>query len=414
MAKFFKLFMLERSFSLFYYLKQAKNQKEQRWYVYLRITVDGERREVSIKRQWIPNEWNSRTGRAAEIKEEAIELNRYLDTVSNKVHQIQRNLIDEGKQVTAEKIKSILTGRGEKKHFILEAFQEHNKQMKALVGQEFAPATLMRYTTACTHLSNYIKWKYEKNDLEIKDLNYEFVSQFVVWLKIERKCGHNAAIKYLGNFKKIVLECMKKGLLTTDPFLGFKSKRKEVIPVALTKEELIRITNKKFDIERLDNVRDIFLFSCYTGLAYIDAYQLRNTDIVTGIDGGRWITTTRQKTNSSTRLPLLPPAVAILNKYQDHPNCVSKGIVLPVLTNQKMNSYLKEIADLCGIRKKLTFHIARHTFATTVTLTNGVPIETVSKMLGHKSLKQTQHYAKIVDLKISEDMNLLKEKLQLA
>jgi len=406
--------MLERSFSLFYYLKQAKNQKEQRWYVYLRITVDGERREVSIKRQWIPNEWNSRTGRAAEIKEEAIELNRYLDTVSNKVHQIQRNLIDEGKQVTAEKIKSILTGRGEKKHFILEAFQEHNKQMKALVGQEFAPATLMRYTTACTHLSNYIKWKYEKNDLEIKDLNYEFVSQFVVWLKIERKCGHNAAIKYLGNFKKIVLECMKKGLLTTDPFLGFKSKRKEVIPVALTKEELIRITNKKFDIERLDNVRDIFLFSCYTGLAYIDAYQLRNTDIVTGIDGGRWITTTRQKTNSSTRLPLLPPAVAILNKYQDHPNCVSKGIVLPVLTNQKMNSYLKEIADLCGIRKKLTFHIARHTFATTVTLTNGVPIETVSKMLGHKSLKQTQHYAKIVDLKISEDMNLLKEKLQLA
>jgi len=414
LAKFFKLFMLERSFSLFYYLKQAKNQKEQRWYVYLRITVDGERREVSIKRQWIPNEWNSRTGRAAEIKEEAIELNRYLDTVSNKVHQIQRNLIDEGKQVTAEKIKSILTGRGEKKHFILEAFQEHNKQMKALVGQEFAPATLMRYTTACTHLSNYIKWKYEKNDLEIKDLNYEFVSQFVVWLKIERKCGHNAAIKYLGNFKKIVLECMKKGLLTTDPFLGFKSKRKEVIPVALTKEELIRITNKKFDIERLDNVRDIFLFSCYTGLAYIDAYQLRNTDIVTGIDGGRWITTTRQKTNSSTRLPLLPPAVAILNKYQDHPNCVSKGIVLPVLTNQKMNSYLKEIADLCGIRKKLTFHIARHTFATTVTLTNGVPIETVSKMLGHKSLKQTQHYAKIVDLKISEDMNLLKEKLQLA
>lgn len=414
MAKFFKLFMLERSFSLFYYLKQAKNQKEQRWYVYLRITVDGERREVSIKRQWIPNEWNSKTGRAAEIKEEAIELNRYLDTVSNKVHRIQRNLIDEGRQISAEKIKNILTGKGEKKHFIIEAFQEHNKQMKALVGQEFAPATLMRYTTACTHLSNYIKWKYETNDLEIKDLNYEFVSQFVVWLKIERKCGHNAAIKYLGNFKKIVLECMKKGLLTTDPFLGFKSKRKEVIPVALTKEELIRITNKKFDIERLDNVRDIFLFSCYTGLAYIDAYQLHNTDIVTGIDGGRWITTTRQKTNSSTRLPLLPPAVTILTKYQDHPNCVSRGTVLPVLTNQKMNSYLKEIADLCGIRKKLTFHIARHTFATTVTLTNGVPIETVSKMLGHKSLKQTQHYAKIVDLKISEDMNLLKEKLQLA
>jgi len=406
--------MLEKSFGLFYYLKQAKNQKEQRWYVYLRITVAGERREVSIKRQCTADRWNSKTGRAAEINEEAIELNRYLDTISNKVHQIQRNLIDDGKPITAENIKDILTGKGEKKHFILEAFQEHNKQMEALVGKEFAPATLTRYKTACTHLNNYIKWKYGKNDFEVKDLNYEFISQFVFWLRSERKCGNNAAVKYLGNFKKIVLECMKRGLLNTDPFLGFKSKRNEVIPVALTKEELIRITKKKFEIERLDHVRDIFIFSCYTGLAYIDAYKLRKTDIVIGIDSGMWITTTRQKTNSSTRLPLLPPAVAILTKYQDHPKCVSKGTVLPVLTNQKTNSYLKEIADLCGIRKKLTFHIARHTFATTVTLTNGVPIETVSKMLGHKSLKQTQHYAKIVDLKISEDMKLLKEKLQLA
>ena len=405
--------MLEKSFGLFYYLKQAKNQKEQRWYVYLRITVDGGRREVSIKRQWIPGLWNSKKGRATEINEEAIELNRYLDTISHKVHQIQRNLVDDSKPVTAENIKNILTGRGEKKHFILEAFQDHNRQMKALIGKEFAPATLTRYKTACTHLSNYIKWKYQKNDFEIRDLNYEFISQFVFWLKIERKCGHNSSIKYLGNFKKIVLECMKRGLLTTDPFLGFKSKRNEVIPVALTKEELIRITKKKFDIERLSHVRDIFLFSCYTGLAYIDAYKLRNTDIVIGIDGGMWITTTRQKTNSSTRLPLLPHAIVILAKYRDHPTCVSKGTVLPVLTNQKMNSYLKEIADLCGIRKNLTFHIARHTFATTVTLTNGVPIETVSKMLGHKSLKQTQHYAKIVDLKISEDMNTLRKKLKM-
>jgi len=405
--------MLEKSFGLFYYLKQTKNQKEQRRYVYLRVTVDGECREISIKRQWIPGLWNSKTGRATEINEEANELNRYLDIISNKVYQIKRNLIDDGKPLTAENIKNILTGRGEKKHFILEVFQDHNRQMKALIGKEFAPATLTRYKTAGAHLNNYIKWKYQKNDFEIKDLNYEFVSQFVFWLKTERKCGHNAAIKYLGNFKKIVLECMKRGLLANDPFLGFKSKRNEVIPVALTKEELIRITNKKFDIERLSHVRDIFLFSCYTGLAYIDAYKLRNTDIVIGIDGGMWITTTRQKTNSSTRLPLLPNAIAILAKYQDHPKCVSKGTVLPVLTNQKTNSYLKEIADLCGIRRKLTFHIARHTFATTVTLTNGVPIETVSKMLGHKSLKQTQHYAKIVDLKISEDMNTLRKKLEM-
>jgi integrase len=286
--------------------------------------------------------------------------------------------------------------------------------MKALIGKEFAPATYMRYKTAHGHTKDFIRWKYGTDDLEIKELNYEFVTQFVFWLKTERTCGHNAAIKYIGNFKKIVLECMKKGWLQKDPFADFKASRKEVIRVALTKEELERIAKKKYTVDRLAHVRDIFLFSCYTGLAYIDVYQLRRSDIVTGIDGGSWINTTRQKTDSPTRLPLLPAALEIIAKYEEDTYCINKGLVLPVLTNQKMNSYLKEIADGCDVDKNLTFHIARHTFATTVTLSNGVPIETVSKMLGHKSLKQTQHYAKIVDLKISEDMQVLRTKLQRA
>lgn len=242
-------------------------------------------------------------------------------------------------------------------------------------------------------------------------MDYEFISQFVYWLKTERHCGNNTAIKYLGNFKKIVLECMRKDLLKKNPFLGYKSKRNEVVPVVLTKEELIKRTNKKFCTERLSHVRDIFLFSCYTGLAYSDVYKLRISDIIIGIDGGKWIITTRQKTKSGTRLPLLPNAIAILDKYRDHLKCVSKGTVLPILSNQKMNAYLREIADVSGITKKLTFHAARHTFATTITLNNGLPIETVSKMLGHKSIKQTQHYARIVDIKISKDMKLLKKRL---
>ncbi|MES2808045.1 MAG: site-specific integrase [Bacteroidota bacterium] len=217
----------------------------------------------------------------------------------------------------------------------------------------------------------------------------------------------------MGNFKKIVLECLRKEWLKRDPFIGFKTKRQEVTPVALTKEELLAISNKRFKIERIIHVRDIFLFCCYTGLAYTDVYNLKDSDITIGIDGEKWIITTRQKTNSFTRLPLLPAALKILAKYENHSKCMSNGTVLPVLTNQKMNSYLKEIADTCGIKKNLTFHTARHTFATTVTLTNGVPIETVSKMLGHKSLKQTQHYAKIVDVKISEDMKQLKKRLEL-
>jgi integrase len=175
---------------------------------------------------------------------------------------------------------------------------------------------------------------------------------------------------------------------------------------------MTRITKNNFPTERLAVVRDIFLFSCYTGLAYADVQKLKQSEIITGIDGEKWIDTTRQKTESSSRVPLLPIPRSILDKYKNHPVCEIKETVLPILSNQKMNAYLKEIADICGISKTLPFHIARHTFATTVTLSNGVPIESVAKMLGHKNLKQTQHYAKVLDFKVSNDMQQLKVKLE--
>jgi len=171
------------------------------------------------------------------------------------------------------------------------------------------------------------------------------------------------------------------------------------------------MADKTFATDRLKQVRDIFLFSCYTGLAYSDIHKLKRSEITTGVDGDKWIFTRRQKTDSPTRLPILPAGMSILEKYAAHPVCLRKDRVLPVLSNQKMNAYLKEIADCCGITKRLTFHIARHTFATTVTLGNGLPIKTVSKMLGHNNLKTTQHYAKVLDRKVSEDMQVLKEKL---
>jgi len=396
---------------MFFFLKKPKNQKGNARYIYLRLTVDGVSKDVATKRQWDALRWNPTAGRAIGLKEDAKALNSYLDVMCGKVYQAKKMLMDADKAVTVENLKNILTGQSEEKRMILSAFKHHNEQMKVLVGQEFAASTLMRYKTAHDHTAAFIKWKYQLDDLQVRDLDYEFVSQFAFWLKSVRKCGHNATMKYLGNFKKIVLECMKKGWLLKDPFSGFKTNRKEVIRVALTKEELKSIENKEFETERLNHVRDIFLFSCYTGLAYVDVYQLMRSNIVTGVDGDKWIVAARQKTESAIRIPLLPAALKIMAKYEDDPKCVSKGRLLPVLTNQKMNSYLKEIADGCRINKNLTFHIARHTFATTVTLNNGVPIETVSKMLGHKSLKQTQHYAKIVDLKISADMELLKAKL---
>ena len=179
----------------------------------------------------------------------------------------------------------------------------------------------------------------------------------------------------------------------------------------MVEEELEVMANKEIKFERLALVRDIFLFSCYTGLAYIDVKQLSSLNINIGIDGFKWIFTNRQKTDTKSNIPLLPMAEEIIAKYKDHPQCINQGKLLPILSNQKMNAYLKELADMCGIQKELTFHIARHTFATSVTLTNGVPIESVSKMLGHKNLRTTQHYAKILDKKVSEDMQILRLKL---
>lgn len=258
-----------------------------------------------------------------------------------------------------------------------------------------------------------MKWKYGIEDIDVKQIKYEFITDYEFWLKSVRDCDHNTSMKYLSNFKKIVYICIKNGWISSDPFVGFKLAKREIEKPFLVEEELHRIANKEFAIARTRQVRDIFIFCCYTGLAYADVEKLTRDDVATGIDGEKWIWTNRQKTNSATRVPLLPAALEILDRYKDDPQCTVKGRLLPVLSNQKMNSYLREIADLCGITKKMTFHTARHTFATTVTLSNGVPIETVGRMLGHRNLKTTQHYAKILDMKVSEDMNALRERLRM-
>jgi site-specific recombinase XerD len=230
-------------------------------------------------------------------------------------------------------------------------------------------------------------------------------------LKTERNCAHNSALKYLAYFKKIVRIAYANGWLDKNPFFNFKSKRKVVEREFLTSQELQVMLEKEFSIPRITHVRDVFIFCCFTGLAYSDVLKLTHRDIVIGIDGKKWIKTKRTKTKTLSSIPLLPIAWEILDKYKNEDHLRNKGRVLPVYTNQRMNSYLKEIADVCGIQKRMTFHLARHTFAATVTLSNGVPIESVSKMLGHRSLKTTQHYAKIVDKKLSEDMNMLKDRL---
>ena len=260
------------------------------------------------------------------------------------------------------------------------------------------------------HVQDFIRMKYRREDMPITQVDHEFISGLELYLKIERNCGHNTAVKYIKNFKKIVRMAMANGWITKDPFAKIKMPLKKVDKDFLTEDELNTIINKEFSVERLEHVKDIFLFGCFTGLAYSDLQLLTPDNLVTGTDGGTWIITKRKKTDNSSHIPLLPMAAEIIEKYVDHPHCIRHHVLLPVYSNQKLNAYLKEIADLCGIKKNMSSHMARHTFATTVTLNNDIPIESVSKMLGHSSIKMTQVYAKLLDKKVSQDMKKLHEK----
>jgi len=404
--------MLEKSFGLLFFLKQPKNPNTVGKFVYLRITVDGIAKEISTKRIWYSDRWSQSYGRATGNKEDAKTLNVFLESLTAKIHQAKLSLVELNRAVTAESLKNIVLGNGDDRKKFLQIFQQHNEQIEALVNKgEYSKLTLKRFKTTYSHTAAFIQSKYSVDDIDIRDLNYEFVSDYSFWLKTTKNCAHNSVMKYISTVKKIVIECIRKKWLREDPFSEFKTAQKEVEIIPLDKRDLKAIANKKIDIERLALVRDIFLFSCYTGLAYVDVNKLTRDKLVTGLDGKTWIVTRRQKTNTALRIPLLAPAMEISERYRENSKCVQNNTVLPVLTNQRMNSYLKEIADICGITKNITFHIARHTFATTVALSNGLSMETVSRLLGHKNQRQTQHYAKIVDFKLSEDMDKLNKKL---
>jgi site-specific recombinase XerD len=404
---------MNKTFGLLFYVKRSKMTGNGTAPVYLRITVDGERIEISSKRYVNPDKWNANGQKLNGTSEEVRSLNNYLKTLEHEVYEIHRYLIEKKLPLTAVNLKNALLKKEEVAtcKMLVPIFKEHNRQVAALIGTEYAKGTADRYETSLKHTQAFLKWKYKVDDINIEGINHEFIMSYDFYLRSERKCANNSTVKYMKNFKKIILMCIDNGWLDKDPFIKYKPKIKVVARDYLTKEELETMATKSYSSSRIEQVKDIFIFCCYTGLAYIDVKQLKRSEIIKGIDGQQWIYTTRQKTNTASRIPLLTQALQIIQKYEHHPECADLNKVLPVLSNQKMNSYLKEIADVCGINKELTFHIARHTFATSVTLANGVSIESVSKMLGHKNMRTTQHYAKILDSKVSEDMQLLKLKL---
>lgn len=328
------------NFHLLFYIRKQKNYKGGAMSIYMRITVNGKRADISVGRDCDPAKWNNHAGRAIGTKEEIKSLNNYLDSLQTKLRHAHQVLIDTNQQVTTESLQNQFTGKNQKSRFLMELFKEHNAKVKALIGNGFEANTLKGYNTSEKHLTGFLQEKYGKTDIEISQLNHAFITDFEFYLKVNCKITGVSAAKYIKHLKKIVNHCIANGWLKQNPFINFKSTAKAKERTFLTQQELDNITtSKKITIERLKQVRDIFVFCCYTGLSYADIKKLKRNEIGIGMDGEQWIFTSRQKTDTSSRIPLLPVALEILNRYQDHPQCENKGLLLPVLSNQKMNAY---------------------------------------------------------------------------
>ena len=355
----------------------------------LRITVNGKHVDIAIKQKTLLSNWNSIKGIGKGKSNEAKQINRYLEQIKAKIVGNYQELSLLKTPFTVEDVRNKFLGIKEQEYTLMSLFDYHEEMSKGTL----AYSTIKHYRVSKRYFKFFLEKRMNLSDIFLSQLNYKFITDFEVFiqqnnfLNDNQPCGKNAMMKHIVRLRKIVNLAINNEWLEKDPFNKFKVSYLRTNREYLSGDDLCKIEEKQFDIPRLQQVKDLFIFSCYTGLAYIDTFNLTPNHVSLGIDGEYWITTCRVKTDQPVRVPILPKAMEIIEKYKTSPEVMIKGKLLPTLSNQRLNSYLKEIADLCGITKPLTFHIARHTFATTVTLTNGVPIETVSKMLGHTSGK---------------------------
>jgi len=389
---------------MLFYAKKSRTTIRETIPIYLRVTIEGKRMEVTTNRFVLPHQWSSSLGQVKGNSAEANEINTYLDYLRHQIYEYQQEILREDKTLTIQALREKWFAIGDIKYTLLEVVSIHNAEMQCLIGKDFKKSTLTKYKITEKHIQDFIHWKYNCMDILLKDLKIEFMKSLEYYLQSVKGLSVNSRGKMLKNLKKIIGECVDKGWLPKDPFQRFVVKHIDANVPHLSADELLRIEEKTISVERLSLVKDIFLFSCYTGFAYIDVANLTPEHLKIGSDGKQWLIKNRQKTDITERVPLLPPVLKILDKYKNDKTANKKGRLLPVPSNQRINAYLKEIADLCAIKINLTFHVARHTFGTTVTLDNGVPIESVSQMMGHKFIKTTQIYAKISDKRIKEDM----------
>ena len=398
--------MKRDSFRVLFFLKKTRLLKNGEASVCMRITVNGTRVENNIRKSIDPALWSQAKETARGKSRRACDLNTYIEEARIKLYQIFCELEQQNRPVTAHLLQELFFGqeKPEEVRTLLGTMQEHNDQCRALVGTDYVLITVRRYESCRRYLAELIRQRYGKEDLPLTEVNGELVRAFAFYLKTEKGCQQNTVIRYMKCLKKITNLACANDWMAKDPFLGIRFHEKEVVREFLTMDELQTIYHKEFPLERLTLVRDVFIFAAFTGLAFIDVQQLAPEHIVRDNNGNLWIRKPRQKTKNMCNIPLLDIPQEILRKYADHPTCRKKGVLLPVPCNQKMNSYLKEIADICMIRKNLTTHCARHSYATSVCLANGVSLENVAKMLGHSNIKMTQHYARVLDSSILRDM----------
>lgn len=402
--------MNNNKLSILFLLQKVKLNKQGKCPIKCRITFHQDRKEFSTGLFVNPKQWDSRLQKAKPPNEENSFINTQLGLIKNEINQAFLFL-----QVNEENFDVgdiYLQYKGDvsiRTKTILELFKEHNDRLEKLVGKEYSIATLWKFKQARDLLKGFITYSFTKADYQFKDLDLKFVQDYEFYLKTEKSLALATVNKMIQRFRKVVKIAISQGIIDRDPFVGYKVKRVKKEIVYLTTEELKKLEEYQFKSERLQIVTDMFIFCCYTGLAYNEMANLEKSHIINGFDGNEWINMKRLKTQQTLSIPLLTKSKFIIEKYSN----AHEIKVLPSFSNQKFNAYLKEIADIVGIEKRLTHHLARRTFATTVLLFNDVPMEIVSELLGHSKITITQeHYAKVVNKKVSEQMNKLNSKLK--
>lgn len=394
-----------------FFIRKSRLKKNGEAPIFLRVTVSGRQDEIRIQRSVPIKLWNNTKGYSKGKDRTSVELNSYIESLTIRLYQIHKELVCREALITPKHLLVKLFSKDERRT-VLGTMKKYMEDWTALIGKEYQKSTLSRYGNCYDSLKTVINEFYKKEDISFNELNGEFIDAFEMHLRIVRKLSQNTLTKYMSCFRKIIGIAKDNGWLTFDPLAGKRKRlfrKEETCPTFLTLEELQRIISKDFSTTRLEQVKDFFLFCCLTGMSYIDVSTLLPAHLCRDNKGQLWIHKSRVKITAAketctSNVPLLAPAVAVLDKYKgwnpDNPD----GPCLPVPSNQKMNEYLKEIATLCRINKRLTVHVARHTFGTTVTLANNVALQNVSKMLGHSSTRMTQHYARALDHNIMEDM----------